>query len=297
MQKLRRRRLLYAKGTTVHILQLMVTLWLQISLFVKEDIYIYTVEITNVVWSRTLWNCVLPKHVAEAPLMFILIKDVHLFGIINYVRRTHTCLRPTDKFASVQRRARTHTHIYIYVCVYVQTTSMSVQLHIHSYLYVQHTSMRQFNCTYICVCPVYQYVSSTAHTLLCVRPTHQYGSVQLHIYMCMSNIPVTAHTLLCVRPTHQYASVQLHIHSYVYVQHTSMRQFKWTYMCTSNIPVCFRSTANRQKPLDFTRINVLVSKQLSTFTPIQKTNYICISKSSKFSHCGMIVSKMNNHSI
>ena len=172
-------------------------LWLHYGykyLFSLKKIYIYTVEITNVVWSRTLWNCVLPKHVAEAPLMFILIKDVHLFGIINYVRRTHTCLRPTDKFASVQRRARTHTHIYICVCV----------------------------------CPNYQYVSSTAHTLLFVRPTHQYASVQLHIYMCMSSIPVckfnctytpmcTSNTPvcvsssehICVRPIYRYVLGQL----------------------------------------------------------------------------------------
>jgi len=60
----------------------------------------------------------------------------------------------------------------------------------HINVYVQHTSMRKFNRTYIRLCPIYQYVSSTAHILLCGRPTHQYASVQPHIHMFMSNIPL-----------------------------------------------------------------------------------------------------------
>jgi hypothetical protein len=166
-------------------------------------IYTYTVEITNALWSWTLWHCVLPKHVAEVHLMFVLIKDGHLVGIINYVRRTH-------------------------IHVYVQHTSrLSVSSTTHTYMCMSNIPVRH----------------STAHILVYVRPKHQYASVQPHMYvyvqytstsfnctytpMCTSNKPVCVSSTTNIYIYAKYTSmlVQLPISSYMYVQHTSMRQF------------------------------------------------------------------------
>jgi hypothetical protein len=168
-----------------------------------------------------------PKQIAEASLMFILIKDVHLVGIINDVHRTHTCLRPTHQYASVQP--------HIHMCM-------------------SNTTVCQFNCTYNPMC--------TSNTPVCVSST--------------------AHTYVYVQ--YNSMSIQLHIYSYVYVQHTSMRQFNRTYICVCPI---FRHVLVQLQ----TVINLWISCQLMFLSPSnnprsrpykKKTNYICISESSKF---------------
>ena len=172
--------------------------------------------------------------------------------IYHYVSSTAhilLCVRPTHQYASVQPRIHyVLCQIYKYILLYVRPThqlasvqphihmyqvhytSMSVKLHIYSNMYVQHTSMRQFNRTYTCVCPIYQYVSSTAHMLLCVCPTHQYASIQPHIHVFYV----------------QYTSmsVQLHIYSYTYVQHTSTAQFNHTNICLRPLYQYVSSTAH-----------------------------------------------------